>query len=101
MSATPDLSDGLKSMRTPKTRRLGFRRLALGAAALLLLGVMVRLAGGSELSPAELENPRCLNCHGQPHTGELTAQERRSMVDGAAPREQRPSESVYPVRDLR
>lgn len=54
--------------------------------ALLLVSVATLLiAAGSygfakELTPTEIENRRCLNCHGQSRIGEMGASERASML---------------------
>jgi cytochrome b subunit of formate dehydrogenase len=55
---------------------------------LLVAGVLLtsgRSAWGFEPSPAELQNPRCLACHGQAHIATLTPEQRKSMVAGEAP----------------
>ncbi len=38
-----------------------------------------------ELSPADVQNPRCLTCHGRPDLGTKPAAERRTMVAGENP----------------
>ena len=50
-----------------------------------LLHVAGRSAWGMELSPAELQNPRCLTCHGRQTINGLSMEERRSMVSGEIP----------------
>lgn len=42
-------------------------------------------ARGAELTPAQIENRRCMNCHGQSRIGEYTPAERRSMVAATSP----------------
>ena len=49
----------------------------------LLVGLLSVLAGpvlAVEIPQAEIENRRCLNCHGQSEIGQRTAEERRAMV---------------------
>ena len=64
------------------------RALALFSRLARAIGLLALAAGrlhALELSPAEVQNPRCLACHGQPHIGELGAAERKAMVAGEAP----------------
>lgn len=82
--------------------RLGFKRPAHRptgvwtaiACAFYLMALMLpaRSVLAVEVSQTELENRRCLNCHGQSHIGELKSGELRAMVapspaqDAKAPR---------------
>lgn len=45
-----------------------------------LLVVVIRPALAVEIPQAEIENRRCLNCHGQSEIGQRTSEERRAMV---------------------
>jgi cytochrome b subunit of formate dehydrogenase len=49
------------------------------AAGLVILLAAARVAG-VEVSQAEIDNRRCLNCHGQSHIGTLSPADRRAMV---------------------
>jgi hypothetical protein len=51
----------------------------------LLLLTSARATLAVELSPAELQNPRCLNCHGRPDMATMTAEQRKVMVAGDTP----------------
>ena len=60
------------------------RRPVAWAAGLALLVLLVALptpqARAVALSPSDIENRRCLNCHGQSDIGQLNPTERRSMI---------------------
>ena len=62
---------------------------ARGAAVMFVVLTTLFLLGprssalAIELSPAEVENPRCLTCHGKANIGEMTDEQRRVMVAGA------------------
>ncbi len=46
----------------------------------IVFAALVPQAQAVEISEAQLANRRCLNCHGQSHTGELSPAERQAMV---------------------
>ncbi len=48
--------------------------------AAVVIGLAMAQAGALEISQAEMENRRCLNCHGQSDIAMRTPQERASMV---------------------
>jgi thiosulfate reductase cytochrome b subunit len=64
--------------RRPRAHRVA-------AACAILVPILATPAAGQET--VETENRRCLNCHGQPHIGELSPLDRRTMVapDEGAP----------------
>lgn len=66
-------------VKSPKVQNLKVNA-ALGFLALVLLLVWGGVARGEELSPAELANHRCLDCHGQSKIATLSPEERRTMV---------------------
>jgi cytochrome b subunit of formate dehydrogenase len=53
---------------------------------LLLMTVMSGWAGAVEIPAAQIENRRCLNCHGQQRMAELSTNDRRSMVHASTTR---------------
>jgi cytochrome b subunit of formate dehydrogenase len=63
-------------------RWIGTKFLIGLSAAALALPVKVTVA--AEVSPAQIENRRCLNCHGQSRIAEMPPDERRSMVAAAS-----------------
>src|ERR1035441_1632713 len=75
----------LRSQKLQVRNRNMLGRRAVGSMMLLLalIGGTVRAA---EISDAEIENKRCLNCHGQSQIAELGPKERLQMVavQGAA-----------------
>jgi len=64
---------------THTSLRIALRFPFLCVAVLLTL-IFAPRARAAELTDAQLQNRRCLECHGQAHIGELTAAERRQMV---------------------
>jgi hypothetical protein len=69
-----------RSKHRPRQRAVpgqSLRRVGLGFALWL---VAAQAAGAAEVSPAELENRRCLNCHGQKHIASLSPRQRMVMV---------------------
>jgi len=47
---------------------------------LLALVLIAQSVHGAEYTEAELENRRCLQCHGQSHIGEISPEQRREMI---------------------
>src|SRR5215471_10859036 len=64
-------------MGTPRRMRAVF------AVALLSLCLLPSLARADEVSPAAIQNQRCLACHGQSHIGTVPLENRRVMVIAA------------------
>ncbi len=64
----------------------------------VLVGTLAQTARSVEVPASEIENRRCLNCHGQQRMAELTPQERLSMVapgPGPAPKEPNRRPGLY------
>ncbi len=67
---------------------------ALLVAFLVFFGVGARWARAVDVSEAEIQNKRCLDCHGQSHIATLSPQERREMIApgvGPAPATEAPT----------
>ncbi|MCC6678517.1 MAG: hypothetical protein IT436_15385 [Phycisphaerales bacterium] len=56
------------------------RRLVAGVLAATLIGAVSSASARSQPDSSENSDRRCLQCHGQPHIGELDPAERLSMV---------------------
>ncbi len=61
--------------------------------AFAILLVVPSIALAVELTPADIENRRCLNCHGQSHIADLNPSERASMIASYQPAAPIPSPS--------
>jgi cytochrome b subunit of formate dehydrogenase len=80
-----------------KTSWRAFLLVMMVAALFLGLG---RASRGDELTPAQLQNPRCLSCHGQANIATLPATQRQTMIAGEVPDKNggpRPGLSIDPV----
>jgi len=67
-------------------RNASLRRAGCGLAARPVLWMILVLAAAApglaaELTPAQIENRRCFNCHGQEDIAKLGSQDRLTMVD--------------------
>lgn len=66
---------------TPAGRdQAGWKSALLVALLIGLVGIFARPGLAVEIPQSQIENRRCLNCHGQSEIGQRTAEERRAMV---------------------
>jgi cytochrome b subunit of formate dehydrogenase len=80
--------------RPPASGTRNWARIVAVALTLLALAAVVPRAAAVALSPTDIENHRCLNCHGQADIGQLDPAERRSMIAASGP----PAASAPPTR---